>query len=402
MKIILTAIQNLDMLVRRVCKTKKDVYTPHGYWKDLLNIVSLAATSELSPRDSPASFLHAERLPRQSSNGKMKVKRTRDEIAATEAQKMAEAKERRAAKNARLHATLLQQLENPRFRALYVAVARLFAQQLMEDMQLSKQAEAIEDGPERYAILYQISLAGKWAPSPGKAHDRVTNLASAISSLLYHSFSTGPSLSLSPDTPASHIDTHILRSFLDRHVLIPPRKVIDCLEPLMSSNRWSEIAYNHVPSLCMQRNLIHFWKHDPTRFEQYLADAESGKQKISGATLMPHKLIAGAVECNAGYTPPVDDKPNPRNELKKRVAGIKVRGVAAQWKVMIDRVREAGALDNCLAICDISGSMGYIWNAKVSGRVEPIAPAIALTPSSPSLPSPTNSSPSPLIRSSSS
>lgn len=216
---------NLDMLVRRVCKIKKDVYAPHGYWKDLLNIVALAATNELSPHNRPASFLHAGRLPRQGSDGKVKVKRTRDEIAATEAQKMAEARERRAAKNARLHATLLQQLENPRFRALYVAVTRLFAQQLVEDMRLAKQAEVMEDGPERYAVLYQISLAGKWAPSPGKAHDRVTNLASAISSLLYHSFSTGPSLSLSRDTPASHIDTHILRSFLNRHVLIPLRKI---------------------------------------------------------------------------------------------------------------------------------------------------------------------------------
>ena len=53
-----TAISNLAQLVEPVCIiNKKGHMAPHGYWKDLLNIVALAATGELGPRDRPAFFL---------------------------------------------------------------------------------------------------------------------------------------------------------------------------------------------------------------------------------------------------------------------------------------------------------------------------------------------------------
>jgi hypothetical protein len=45
----------------------------------------------------------------------------------------------------------------------------------------------------------------------------------------------------------------------------------------------------------MKNNKDHFFKHDPEGFEKYLIDVESGKKKISGATLLPHELVAQAI-----------------------------------------------------------------------------------------------------------
>ena len=387
-----TAIQNLDMLVRPVCKIRKDTYASHGYWKDLLNIVALAATNELRLLNDPATFLHKPRKAPQET----KVKRPREEADAAVAREKAEAQELRVTRQAQLHTTLVQQLENPRFRALYIAVARLFAQRLAEDRRLALQAEAMEDGHERNAILHQISLAGKWAPTPGKAHDRVTNLASAISMLLHHSFSLGPSLPVSPNTPTSPLDTHILRSFYQRHILTLLRKVTGCPESLMSKNRWSEIVYPRVPSVCMENNTANFYNHDQTRFEQYITDTELGKGKINGATLLPHKILERVFECgfdwyrtlqmqpeedsqkDPGVYPRVRSNPE-KSILKGKVAAVKLRVLESQWKVMVDHIREAGALDNCLAVCDVSGSMGNLMYHCGTKRVWPIFPAVALS-----------------------
>ena len=346
----------------------------HGYWKDLLNIVALAVSGQLGPRSGPAPFLHTVRSWLHGRTG-VKAERTPEEQARIER----EARERWVAKNALFHFSLIPALEDPQFRALYVAVARLFAQKLVQDIQLADRIQSMPAGEERTALLYQISLAGKWAPTPGGSHDRVTNLSSAISLLIYHndSYPYRPTLSISRDTPTPALDTHVLRSFYHRWILAPLRNVLACPEPLMSTNRWSEIQYRRVPSICMQQNLPHFYKHDTTRFEKYLEDVEGGKAKISGATLLPHRLLMEAIGCRTDIQhTPDPNKPDIR-DFRKRIAEMKLRGIEAQWKVMLDRVREAGTLDNCLAICDVSGSMGSLLYTDRS--VEPIFPAVALT-----------------------
>lgn len=366
-----TAIANLQQLVTPVCKLgKREKTAPHGYWKDLMNIVALAVVGQLGPLSRPAPFLHSV-MPWLGHSGD-KISRTAEEQAQL-------ARERWVEKNAGFHAALLKALEVPRIRALYVAVARLCAQQLIKDIELATKVESMPPGDERMAILRQITLAGKWAPSPGGSHDRVTNLATAISLLIYHdpAFPDRPTLSISPDTPTSTLDTHVLRSFYQRWILTPLRKVISCPEPLMSANRWSDINYRHVPSIAMQKNLSHFYKHDTERFEKYLEDVEGGKTTISGATLLPHQLLMEVVKCRRDAM----HKPNPNapsiKDFRKRVAEVKLRGVEAQWKVMVERVREAGTLDNCLAVCDVSGSMGSLFSP--SSPPQPIFPAVALT-----------------------
>jgi hypothetical protein len=119
-----------------------------------------------------------------------------------------------------------------------------------------------------------------------------------------------------------------------------------------------------------------FYTHDPEGFEQYLAAVEGGKKKISGATLMPHELVHQAIESSPEVDGPVGmAKKRSTAELKRK---MQIRVVEAQWKTMIERLRESGSLDNSIAICDVSGSMGWLGYHR-NNRVQPIYPAISLS-----------------------
>ncbi|KZV75758.1 hypothetical protein PENSPDRAFT_599378 [Peniophora sp. CONT] len=356
-----TAIQNLPLLVAPACSRGKseEANMPHGYWKDLANILALAARGELSPHQDPFWFLHSPRhdwREQKSARSRGWVSLPKDKA------KRAEALDVR-------QRDLATKLETDRtFRALYIMVAHLFAGQLVKDLSVLDKMQALEPGSEEYrALSFQLSLAAKWAPSPGNSHDRNTNLTSAIVLLLHMAgVSTCISKPISVDAPVSAEDMHILRSFYQRWVLTPLRKTLVLPEPLMSARRWGDVAYNRVASRSMAANSKHFTAHDPDRFTAYLTQVESGKSKISGATLMPHELLAKALAYNSNH------------QLPRPFVDIMLRVADAQWGVLIDRLREAGALDNTLAVCDVSGSMGSLWYSG-RGTVEPIFPAVALS-----------------------
>ena len=294
-----TAIANLSVLVDPVCaRPKNNQSNSHGYWKDLLNICTLAALGQLDSENP--EFLNQKR---QKFTYNKRTKKSEEDTLARIERSQREGREAKAAaeKNRSLAATqsyenLLFNIAQPKFRALYIAVARLFAERLIKDVNVLHELEALPPGPARASLVRQVSLAAKWAPTPHASHDRHTNLSTAIGLLLYHSQSAIPikfpsSLSASPG-PA---EVHILRSFYQRWVLTPLRKTIMVPEPLMSANHWNKIKYDHVSSICMKDNTLNFLHHDPERFEKYLGDVKIGKKTISGATLYPHQLVAQAM-----------------------------------------------------------------------------------------------------------
>ncbi|KAF8993016.1 hypothetical protein BDQ17DRAFT_1392732 [Cyathus striatus] len=322
-----TAISNLHLLVEPQDRRS------HGYWKDLLNILCLATRREL--HDADPTFLDEYKIWRS---------------------------EQRAG----VYDQLVRRLNDPKYRALYIAIARLFA-------------ERLSTPADRIPLLREISLAGKWAPTPGKSHDCVYNISTAIAQLVHSSeaLKTQPkalSGALNPRDKAL-----ILRSVYQRWVLTELRKVIPVPETLMSANRWSEISYSRVPSTCMHSNNMHFFRHDPEGFQRYLLEVEKGKVRISGATLMPHKLVKKAVDLAARSAHLGNKYPllvEPMNELKK----MQMRVVEAQWKTLIERLKASGVLENSIAICDTSGSMGLISDTLISKHDDvPIFPAIALS-----------------------
>ncbi|KAI0057785.1 hypothetical protein BV25DRAFT_1830699 [Artomyces pyxidatus] len=387
-----TAIANLAQLVVPNCKVRgKKSLTSHGYWKDLLNIVALVMLDQLghnAPGDLP--FLHTPREMRAQAWIKLKYIEEASKLGidpapadreaaskrATESVK-AIARTRRMDRAGQVHDLLGKKLADPRFRALYITVARLLTDQLVREACLLEQAEALPDGPQRKRLLNRLSLVSKWAPTPGCSHDRVTNIATAVSLLLRRA-GLMDSLPLPVDLagPVPAPLTHVLRSFYQRWVLTPLRAATYLPEPLMSAKRWSSIEYKRVPSMCMNNNNERFFKHDPERFAQYIMDVESGKTTISGATLMPHELVRKAVlaqsslQATGGTALEVL-----RRQAQRKLMEMQMQVLEAQWATLIARLRAAGTLDNSIAICDVSGSMGYIGG----DATDPIHPAIALS-----------------------
>jgi len=99
---------------------------------------------------------------------------------------------------------------------------------------------------------------------------------------------------------------------------------------------------------------------------RYLLDVAAGKRSISGATLLPHSLLAEALSL--------------KNVGKDPAAKADQQVVEAQWKTMVEKLKESGALDNSMAVCDVSGSMGYLSGVRPDSKhVSPILPAVALS-----------------------
>ncbi|KAH7910323.1 hypothetical protein BJ138DRAFT_1101950 [Hygrophoropsis aurantiaca] len=388
-----TAIANLPYLVDPVClrrRTKKiknaDGTTstttvkeraPHGYWKDLANILALETTDELysdsDDMSARATFLH-NHTPRGT-----KTPSSKEEVHAL-----------RAGRAEAMHARLLEKLTQPNFRALYVAVARLFANRLLDDDCILTKMDSLpkSSSKERRSHLFTLSLAGKWAPSPHGSHDRVTNISTAIALLVHHAQVTGLHHRIPFTLTPSALDTHVLRSFYKRHILTPLRRALSVPEPLMSAGRWSEILYSRVSSVAMKTLSEKFLTHDPTRFVEFLTDVEKGEATISGATLFPHELVHQAVQLTPRFLEPSERKgkkmdvqavmQNHRAMLKES----QLRVVEAQWKTLVARLDASGELDNCIAVCDVSGSMGTLQSSSSSSKpfdLHPIWPALALS-----------------------
>lgn len=330
-----------------------------------------------------------------------KVTRTEAEIAAAREKHINDQKliqtrkhELRKAAASEAHERLITHLKRPEFTALYVAVARIFAQRLAEDIRLLAEAESIPAGAARAAVLQNVSLAGKWAPTPQNSHDSQTNISTTIAILLHQAQVLKPSPALpvlAAGSPYSASDCHILRALYQRHVLTPLRRVSKVVEPLMSSGKWKEIQYSRVPSASMKLNSETFYKHNPEGFEAYLTDVESGKKTISGATLWPHELVGAAMvlsqdrqrggdgdetETPAAKKTSIKDV---KKKLAAKLADSQIRVIDQQCKALVTRLKESGKLDSAIAVCDVSGSMGYIYDKDYKKNTCPILPSVALS-----------------------
>ncbi|KAJ7738156.1 hypothetical protein B0H16DRAFT_1664680 [Mycena metata] len=396
-----TAISNLHLLVQPVCaKPNSEKGLAHGYWKDLLNILALATVDELSNLSKPSVFLHNHRRvrdPKQrnadaNADGNLKI----------DWKPVVKAK--RAVFGVAQQARIVGKLADPKYRALYVAVARLFADRLLSDLSLLLDSQMAETADARNALLREIGLAPKWAPSLRGAHDRRTNITTAISRLIYRGKDKVPALTFpSALNDRPELDApdaiEVMRSFYRRWVLTPLRAATHVTETLMAARRWTEIKYNRVPSLCMRNNKERFFTHDPKGFEAYLISVEKGTRSISGATLLPHALLAEALNARADTSGGVPGGvggvlgdilrgvatvrgPERFPELTKHreaLAATNARVIEAQWNALVQNLREAGTLENAIAICDVSGSMGSVWGRQDINDPQPILPAVALS-----------------------
>ncbi|CAE6467452.1 unnamed protein product [Rhizoctonia solani] len=418
-----TAVENLRFITERLCErkikskakgpkqgeddfemveaegeaTEKIAKMPHGYYKDLLNIVLLAMRGELTnPALAKFESLNAplrerkKRTKQEWENIKAAKKKQNEELGVDEAKKRREAesrqtvaaqakkaKEEKKGKHDSDRALLKEKLENDKsFLALYTAVAQIFADELANDVALLKKIETVSE-EEAFDLKFEVSSAAKWAPSLDGSHDRPTNLATAIALVMYSRGKLdGLSLSIAGDPTLEQ--AQILRSYYRRWVVSPLRRFVDVAEIKMSSQQWGSINYKHVPSKCMKNNKANFFKHDEKRLTNYLADVAMGKSSISGATLLPHELLIEALKAEPN---PIGGKNSPEKAVQQEIQRrLEEALIEAQWNSLLDRMRESGALESSLGLVDVSGSMGSIEYIpqKKSGQVEPIFPAVSL------------------------
>ncbi|KAL6134322.1 hypothetical protein ACLB2K_066554 [Fragaria x ananassa] len=124
-----------------------------------------------------------------------------------------------------------------------------------------------------------------------------------------------------------------IRDRLRKEILVPLRKVLELLKVYIGANDWNLIPYKRVSSLAMKIYKGKFFKHDTERFKKYLEDVEASKSKIVVGALLPHEIIASLRDSDGGQV------------------------VELQWKRMLEDMLKLGKMKNCLAVCDVSGSL---------------------------------------------
>ncbi|KAM0980043.1 hypothetical protein EV1_015632 [Malus domestica] len=206
---------------------------------------------------------------------------------------------------------------DPDYRFLHHQVSDLFAECLRSDLENFKSNE-----------YKKITLAAKWCPSLDSSFDRSTLLCEAIARKVFPRESY-----LEYEGVEEAHYAYRVRDRLRKEVLVPLRKVLQLPEVYMGANQWGAIPYNRVASVAMKLYKEKFMKHDEERFKKYLEDVKAGKSKIAAGALLPHEIIASLKDGDGGEV----------GEL--------------HWKRMVEDMLKQGKMKNCLAVCDVSGSM---------------------------------------------
>ncbi|THG08408.1 hypothetical protein TEA_015066 [Camellia sinensis var. sinensis] len=203
------------------------------------------------------------------------------------------------------------------YKFLHDQISSLFADLLKSDMQNLNSGETMN-----------ISLAAKWCPTIDSAYDKATLICESIARKIFPRDSDPEYESIE----AAHY-VYRVRDRLRKQVLVPLHKVLKLPEVYMSAQQWKALPYNRVASVAMKNYKNIFLQRDNKRFNGYLEDVKLGKAKIAAGALLPHEIVASLNDPDGG-----------------KVAEL-------QWARMVDDVAKMGRLRNCIAVCDVSGSM---------------------------------------------
>lgn len=314
----------------------------HGYWKDLVNMLALYVNGKLDVLANPRDILNVER-----ETSKKNWPQTQ-EIAKNL---------RHEKRDSRHEAAVKAFEEDAVYRALHMTVARLFAAQLQNDLKLLR-----GDDPK---AKRNVSLCAKWAPSNTGFHDKHTWISTSIAEIM-HPISTFAGFTQYDEGNKEQRDfylRHARESY--RKDVAALRKHIECVERDITAKTFGNIHYDRVPSLAMNNYAPLFAQKDTNRFEEYIDKVTSGKAQISGATLLPSTLIKAV-----RTAPQHDDFDISQIGGKRKVKGTKnfvdakmklleAKSLDGQWKALVQRIRDSGTFENCIAVADVSGSMTF-------------------------------------------
>ena len=201
--------------------------------------------------------------------------------------------------------------------------ARLAALSYIE-AQLVDDSMAVESDPT------SVSLLAKWLPSINSHNKLTASYAKIIVNYLHW-------------TPQTY-----------RKLLSKLRATLNIVERKMSSNEWSEINYEHVPSLAAIKYRNAFLKKDSGRYKAYLQALLEGKKKINASVTSPVDIVH-AYKCNSYYAPDVSIE------------------LESAWKKI-----PGDALTNTIVVRDGSGSMMTPINGSGSRTALDVSTALAV------------------------
>ena len=375
----------------------------HGYWKDLLNILALAANRKLDVLSDPWDILNTEnpgiikgksifarrhrgmssrtQMSRVTGRGRGRGRGTSrgrgafysrgslrgvepestseeihqgemDEVKKAEGEATGQAlpgwKEKQHQVRAQRHRSAIEAFNTNRvYRALHLTIARLFADQLESDLKALRG----NDPKAKRAI----SLCAKWAPSQDHFHDRHTFVISSIAEILYPRGSFDGILSATDDHQ-TYLRYARERYRKDTSAL---RKHLEVVERDVTAQTFGNINYNRVPSVAMSNYSKLFAEKDFDHFEKYIESVAEGRAKISGATLLPSTLVSRARHSmdTWNYTEQQRSRMSPSALVEYKTKIIQSRVVDGQWKTLVQRIKDSGTLSSAIAVCDVSGSM---------------------------------------------
>lgn len=314
----------------------------HGYWKDILSMLALYVNEKLDVLANPRDILNVER--EEDRKNWPKDKETAKSL-------------RHEKRDSRHEAAVKAFNEDAVYRALHMTVARLFAAQLQSDLKLLR-------GDDTKAKR-KVSLCAKWAPSNTGFHDKHTWISTSIAEIM-HPISTFAGFAQSDEGNKEQ------REFYLRHAresyrkdVASLRKHLECVERDITAKTFENIHYDRVPSVAMNNYTPLFAQKDTSRFEEYIDKVASGKAQISGATLLPSTLIK-AVRMGPHHgdfdISQVGDKRKAKGTktlVEAKMKQLQAKSLDGQWKTLVQRIRDSGTLENCIAVADVSGSMSH-------------------------------------------
>ncbi|KAL5729146.1 hypothetical protein ACHQM5_002136 [Ranunculus cassubicifolius] len=215
---------------------------------------------------------------------------------------------------------LQRYISDPNYRLLHDKVSDLFAELLVSDIIFLKEKK-----------FKEISLASKWCPSLDSSFDKSTLICESIAKRVF----PRESYPEYKEIEEAHY-AYRVRDRLRKDVLVPLRQALQLPEIFMSAKKWKSLPYTRVASVAMTLYKGLFIEHDQTRFAEHLENVKKGKAKIAAGALLPHDIL-GAVDSGSS---------NEETEVAE-----------LQWKRMVEDLSQKGKMKNCLAVCDVSGSM---------------------------------------------
>lgn len=117
-----------------------------------------------------------------------------------------------------------------------------------------------------------------------------------------------------------------------RKLLSYLRNRIRIIENNLREKNYSEIKYEQVPSLAMNKYRNAFYRNDGDKFSKYLEDVKSGKKEIKASTLYPYDIVRSYL-------------------LENGINNV----LEEQWKALPDYIN--GTECKTLVVADVSGSM---------------------------------------------